>query len=142
MRRTVLIYTIAEFTASEPDYFYHAKLFAGTHHEKRNGSGCPNGLSGKEILLQGRLMAIADVYDALISKRPYKEPFEHKAAAEIIINYKSSRVNRPPRSLRPCGRFCAYNSSAILDYRFTRLHPKALDMLTCISYNIVKANRH
>lgn len=57
MRRTVLIYTIAEFTASEPDYFYHAKLFAGTHHEKRNGSGYPNGLSGKEILLQGRLVA-------------------------------------------------------------------------------------
>lgn len=73
-----------ELTASEPDYFHHAKLFAGTHHEKWNGTGYPNGLSGQEIPLQGRLMAIADVYDALISKRPYKEPFGHKAAAGII----------------------------------------------------------
>ena len=61
-----------------------AKLFAGTHHEKWNGSGYPNGLSGYNIPLEGRIMAVADVYDALISARPYKKPFTADEAAQII----------------------------------------------------------
>jgi putative two-component system response regulator len=63
----------------------HAKIFAGTHHEKWDGSGYPNGLRGEEIPLQGRLMAIADVYDALISERPYKKAFPHEEAVRIIL---------------------------------------------------------
>ena len=63
-----------------------AKLFAGTHHEKWNGSGYPQGLSGVNIPLEGRIMAIADVYDALISTRPYKKSFTADEAVQIIID--------------------------------------------------------
>jgi putative two-component system response regulator len=73
-----------EQNASENDFLYHAEIFAGTHHEKWDGSGYPKGLSGTDIPLQGRLMAIADVYDALISVRPYKQPFAPNVAKEII----------------------------------------------------------
>ncbi|MDR1487105.1 MAG: response regulator [Deltaproteobacteria bacterium] len=66
-------------------FISHAKVMALTHHEKWDGSGYPYGLSGKDIPLEGRLMAITDVYDALISKRPYKEAFSHETAVEIII---------------------------------------------------------
>ena len=70
--------------AEEDDFFNHALRMAGTHHEKWDGSGYPMGLRGKNIPLEGRLMAIADVYDALISRRQYKEPFSHEAACEMI----------------------------------------------------------
>lgn len=65
-------------------FLLHAKRFAGYHHEKWNGSGYPRGLCGEEIPLEGRLMAVADVYDALVSERPYKKPFSHERAVEII----------------------------------------------------------
>ena len=54
------------------------------HHEKFDGTGYPKGLVGTEIPLPGRLMAIADVYDALISKRVYKEAFPHEVALKYI----------------------------------------------------------
>ena len=63
----------------------HAKFFAGTHHEKWDGSGYPHGLAGEDIPLEGRIMAIADVYDALISVRPYKKSFTADESAQIII---------------------------------------------------------
>jgi putative two-component system response regulator len=62
----------------------HAKIFAGTHHEKWDGSGYPNGLKGDNIPLQGRLLAIADVYDTLVSERPYKKAIPHEDAVRII----------------------------------------------------------
>ncbi|MCL2721627.1 MAG: response regulator [Treponema sp.] len=65
-------------------FLQNAKLFAGSHHEKWDGSGYPRGLKGTEISLQGRIMAIADVYDALVSERPYKIAFLHEDAVEII----------------------------------------------------------
>lgn len=65
-------------------FLRYAKEIALTHHEKWDGSGYPKGLVGEMIPLPGRLMAVADVYDALISKRPYKEPFSHKNACTII----------------------------------------------------------
>ena len=65
-------------------FLNHALLIAGTHHEKWDGSGYPTGLSGKDIPLEGRLMAIVDVYDALVSERPYKKPFHHDKACAII----------------------------------------------------------
>jgi len=68
----------------ENGFLIHAKRFAGSHHEKWDGTGYPNGLRGEEIPLEGRIMAIADVYDALISERPYKKPLSHEQAVEII----------------------------------------------------------
>ncbi len=62
-----------------------AREIAYTHHEKWNGQGYPEGISGDDIPLSGRLMAVADVYDALISKRAYKAAFSHEKAAAIII---------------------------------------------------------
>jgi len=70
----------------EDGFLSHAKLFAGYHHEKWNGTGYPNGLSGENIPLEGRIMAVADVYDALVCERPYKKPFSHEKAVEIIKN--------------------------------------------------------
>ena len=77
---------VSEVGTESVEFLRHARLFAGTHHEKWNGSGYPGGLSGDEIPLEGRIMAIADVYDALISERPYKKAFSHEAAADIIKN--------------------------------------------------------
>ena len=75
-----------EESTSDNRFFGYAKTFAGAHHEKWDGSGYPNGLSGTDIPLEGRLMAIADVYDALVSARPYKEAFPVEKANEIIVN--------------------------------------------------------
>jgi len=78
---------------SEATFLEYAKIFASTHHEKWDGSGYPSGLRGDEIPLQGRLMAIADVYDALISERPYKKPFSHEEAVNIIKNGSGSHFD-------------------------------------------------
>lgn len=66
------------------EFLFHAKRFAGYHHEKWNGEGYPRGLSGEKIPLEGRIMAVADVYDALVSERPYKNAYTHEQAIEII----------------------------------------------------------
>ena len=65
-------------------FLFHARRFAYYHHEKWNGTGYPDKLSGLDIPLEGRIMAIADVYDALVSARPYKKAFTHEEAVEII----------------------------------------------------------
>ncbi|MDR1972621.1 MAG: response regulator [Treponema sp.] len=70
----------------ESSFLSHAKILAGYHHEKWDGTGYPYGLKGQDIPLGGRLMAIADVYDALISVRPYKKPFTHEEAVRIIVD--------------------------------------------------------
>jgi putative two-component system response regulator len=66
---------------------------AYTHHEKWNGTGYPQGLSGEEIPLCGRLMALADTYDALISQRVYKPPLTHEEAMQIIVKDKGSHFD-------------------------------------------------
>jgi putative two-component system response regulator len=71
---------------TEYSLLYHAKIFAASHHEKWDGAGYPLGLKGLDIPLEGRLMAIADVYDALISKRPYKDPLPPEEAKQIILS--------------------------------------------------------
>jgi len=61
-----------------------AEEIAYCHHEKFDGSGYPRGISGEDIPLSARLMTIADIYDALISKRVYKKAFSHEEAVKII----------------------------------------------------------
>jgi putative two-component system response regulator len=77
----------------ESNFLSHAKILAGNHHEKWNGTGYPYRLKGTDIPLGGRLMAIADVYDALISVRPYKKPFTHQEASQIIIDGRGTQFD-------------------------------------------------
>jgi putative two-component system response regulator len=65
-------------------YLHHAREIAYSHHEKWDGSGYPEGLAGDAIPISGRLMALADVYDALISRRLHKEAMSHEQAIAII----------------------------------------------------------
>jgi len=66
------------------EFLQMASLIALTHHERFDGSGYPAGLKGQDIPLCGRIMAVADVYDALTSKRVYKPAFDHLVASSII----------------------------------------------------------
>jgi putative two-component system response regulator len=66
-------------------YLQMARDIAITHHEKWDGSGYPNGLRGEEIPLCGRIVALADVYDALTTARVYKPAFSHEKAKGIIL---------------------------------------------------------
>lgn len=68
----------------EEDYYNVAKNIARHHHERWDGKGYPDGLKGGEIPLEARIMALADVYDALVSKRVYKEAFSKEKACEIL----------------------------------------------------------
>lgn len=61
-----------------------AKEIALSHQEKWDGSGYPQGLAGEAIPISARLMALADVYDAVISRRVYKDAMPHERAVEII----------------------------------------------------------
>jgi len=70
--------------SGDETFLQYAKMFAGYHHERWDGKGYPYGLKGEEIPLQGRIMAVADVYDALVSKRSYKKAFSHNDALEMI----------------------------------------------------------
>jgi putative two-component system response regulator len=82
-----------EQETQENHFLYHAKRFAGYHHEKWDGTGYPYGLANEDIPLQGRLMAIADVYDALISARPYKEPMPLETAKSILLEGKGKHFD-------------------------------------------------
>jgi putative two-component system response regulator len=79
----------------EADFLRNARLFAGAHHERWDGKGYPRGLKGNEIPLQGRIMAIVDVYDALVSERPYKKAFSDEEAVNIIM--ENSGVHYDPK---------------------------------------------
>lgn len=75
---------ITEDQLGSNSFLRYAREISLTHHEKWDGSGYPYGLRGDAIPISGRLMALADVYDALISKRVYKPAFSHEKAMEII----------------------------------------------------------
>jgi len=79
--------------SGDEEFLRNAILFAGNHHERWDGGGYPNGLKGEEISLQGRIMAIVDVYDALVSDRPYKKAITHDRAVEIITEGRGSQFD-------------------------------------------------
>ena len=81
--RDAIVHAEAELGMDVP-FLAHAKDIAYSHQEMWDGSGYPEGLVGDAIPLSARLMAVADVYDALISRRVYKEAMSHEAAVEII----------------------------------------------------------
>lgn len=87
--------TLAAAVNVNPDakYLQMARDIAYSHHEKFDGSGYPFGLSGDEIPLCGRITALADVYDALTSKRVYKERFCNDKAREIILEGSGSHFD-------------------------------------------------
>lgn len=74
-------------------FIKYAKEIAYCHHEKWDGTGYPRGLKGNDIPLSGRIMAIADVYDALISERIYKPAFSHEKAKSIIFEGKGKHFD-------------------------------------------------
>ncbi len=78
---------------TDVEFLRMAKEIALSHQEKWDGSGYPEGLSGDGIPISARLMAVADVYDALISKRVYKEAMDHEKAAQIIAEGKGTHFD-------------------------------------------------
>lgn len=73
------------YDIEEEEYCKIAFNIARYHHERYDGKGYPTGLKGEDIPLEARIMALADVYDALISPRVYKEPYSEEKAKEIIL---------------------------------------------------------
>ncbi|MBW8463026.1 two-component system response regulator [Acidovorax sp.] len=80
-------------TTQDNPFFRYAKEITYSHQEKWDGSGYPEGLMGNNIPLSARLMAVADVYDALISERVYKAAFPHEQAVEIIRDGRGSHFD-------------------------------------------------
>lgn len=84
----------AEHDADQPvEFLRMAKDIAHYHHEKWDGSGYPDGLAGEAIPIPARLMALADVFDALIARRAYKAPFPFERAVEIIREGRGSHFD-------------------------------------------------
>lgn len=79
-----IILEVERIVGEESDFLRYAREIAYGHQEKWDGTGYPQGLAGEAIPLSARLMALADVYDALISRRVYKPPFSHEMAVKII----------------------------------------------------------
>ena len=71
-------------SVSDSDLFQSAAEIAETHHEKWDGSGYPEGLAGDEIPIMSRIVAVSDTFDALISERPYKEPWPTEEAIAYV----------------------------------------------------------
>ena len=82
-----------EFGKSEGTFLGYAAEIAYCHHEHWDGNGYPRGLAGNDIPVSARLMAIADVYDALISKRTYKEAYSHHDAIGIMTRERASHFD-------------------------------------------------
>jgi len=82
-----------ESMTKECEFLKYAKIFAESHHERWDGNGYPNKLKGTEIPLLGRLMAIADVYDALVSVRTYKPAYTHEEAVKIIVENSGTQFD-------------------------------------------------
>ena len=96
-----------EIGDTNTSFLEYARVIALTHHERWDGSGYPRGLSGNDIPLAGRMMAVADVYDALISRRIYKPALNHDEAIAIMIRERGKHFDPEiiDRMLTISGRF-------------------------------------
>jgi PAS domain S-box-containing protein len=77
----------------EAPFIHYARQIIEYHHERWDGAGYPHGLKEEEIPFIARIMAIADVYDALVSERPYKGPIPHEEAVRIIVEGSGSHFD-------------------------------------------------
>jgi len=91
--RGAIVKIEAELGDMSSSFLRFGREIAISHHEKWDGSGYPQGLKGDDIPISGRLMAVADVYDALISKRVYKAPLTHRKAVTIIAEGKGQHFD-------------------------------------------------
>ena len=83
----------AKTLGTDETFLDTAREIAYYHHEKWDGTGYPEGISGEAIPIAARMMAIVDVYDALISRRPYKEPMSHQQAYSIITEGRGTHFD-------------------------------------------------
>jgi putative two-component system response regulator len=74
-------------------YLQTGRIIAKTHHEKWDGSGYPLGLENKKIPIEGRITAVADVFDALTTKRPYKKAITSDEAFQILLEGRGSHFD-------------------------------------------------
>ena len=95
--RNAIISSAQELQEGDDEFLKFAAEIAYCHHEKWNGKGYPRALNGDEIPLAARLMAVADVYDALISKRVYKAPLSHDQSVQIMLSERGEHFD--PRVL-------------------------------------------
>lgn len=79
--------------AGDSDYVNMGAIIALSHHEKWDGTGYPTGLKGEEIPIGGRICAVADVFDALTTKRPYKEAFSTEKSLEILLQGRGTHFD-------------------------------------------------
>jgi len=90
-KHTTIGYEILKDSSSE--LLQMAALVALDHHERWDGTGYPNGKKGEEISLWGRITSVADVFDALLSKRPYKEPWSLEKTVEHMNSLKGKQFD-------------------------------------------------
>jgi HD-GYP domain-containing protein (c-di-GMP phosphodiesterase class II) len=78
---------------SDTGYLKEAQNLAAYHHERWDGKGYPRGISDNEISLYAQIVSVVDVYDALTSKRAYKEPWDRKEAEKEILSQKGTQFS-------------------------------------------------
>lgn len=91
--RDIITSAINMVSEEDSGYLSEARNLAYCHHEKWNGSGYPQGIAGDDIPLSARIMAVADVFDALVSRRSYKEPMSFEQAMNIVKESSGSHFD-------------------------------------------------
>jgi len=91
--RDVIEHAERDVGSSDDVILAMAKDIVYTHHEKWDGSGYPEGLRGPAIPIAGRLMALVDVYDAVTTRRAYRDPMTHAEAVEFIVGGRGTHFD-------------------------------------------------
>ncbi len=140
-----IVFSTAERIEGD-NFLVVAGEIAATHHEKWDGSGYPLGLAAEAIPLAGRIMAVADIYDALISRRCYKEPFPHSVATRMMREMRGTTFD--PLVLDAFFRIESEIQSIAARYRDEREHERGHDHETAerpadvASRVVERLNRH